>query len=78
MATLMIDLPDKLYGKLEELADTSGRSLEAEIIHLLEQSVCSEAAARQTIIEFRALRERHPLAQLTPEERRRAITEGRA
>jgi plasmid stability protein len=79
VATLTItDLPDELYRKLVRRAERNQRSVADEVINLLAGSVSAgKPALRPTVADFRALRERYPLASVTAEEIEDAITEGR-
>lgn len=47
MATLHVrNVPDKLYRKIQQLADTENRSLTAEVIQLLSQALHAHEARR--------------------------------
>ena len=44
-----IDIPDELYNQLQTLASQQNRSLEAEVVHLLQKSIQVElSCAAQT------------------------------
>jgi len=46
----MTRLPDGMRDKIKKAADASGRSMNAEIVHRLEQSFSSEAEAETLVL----------------------------
>jgi antitoxin FitA len=78
MATITIkNIPDDIYERLKKLAKARHRSVNSEIINLLEQSVRINEIDPSTVREnARKLRESITI-QLTPEEIEAAINEGR-
>jgi plasmid stability protein len=71
-------IPDDLLDRLRKRAEHHRRSLNSEVLHLLERSVSSAplpSSAR--LARIRRLQERVPLPPLTDEALEKAIGEGR-
>lgn len=79
MATITIkNVPDELYEKLKETAAANRRSINSEVIHLIEQAVTARQLDPEAFIaRARLLRERTVSYQLTDELLREARTAGR-
>jgi plasmid stability protein len=78
MATIHVrEVPDDLYGRIRELASAENRTLDAEVVTLLERAVRDEARAAadgeawarydELIESIRRLRYRHPEGTTVPE-----------
>lgn len=80
MANVTIkNIPDPLHERLKEAAARSRRSLNAEVILRLEQSLGTRPVDAEALLaRVRAVRESAPLPYLTDEALRRAREEGRA
>jgi len=79
MKTLTIkNLPDHVHAWLKVRAQGSNRSLNREVIHLLEQAASGRPSSQEDVLmeRIRALRERFS-GELTSEEVDKAIAEGR-
>ena len=78
MATLTIkNLPDELYEKIKTSAAVNRRSINQEVIFLIEQVLAANAVGQETTLEeVRALREKLGI-YVTDEEINRAKNEGR-
>lgn len=79
MATITIkNIPDGLYEQLKEAAAANRRSINSEVIHLIEQAVTGRQLAPEAFIaRARLLRERTAGYHLTNETLWGARTEGR-
>ena len=79
MATITIkNIPDDLYEQLKETAAANRRSINSEVIHLIEQAVSGRQLDPEAFIaRARLLRERTAGYQLTGEVLRESRTEGR-
>jgi len=72
-------LPQEVYQRLKQSAESSRRSLNSEVIHRLEQAVgVRPADADDLLARARAVRERSPLPYLSDDELRRGRDRGRA
>lgn len=80
MASVTIkNIPEPLYGRLKEAAERNRRSLNAEVILRLEQSLGAGPVEPATFLErARELRERARIPYLTEAALREAREEGRA
>ena len=80
MSTLTIkNLPDGLHRRLKEIAERNRRSLNSEVIHLLERSLdAAPVDPRSLLVRARAVREKADLPYLTDAALRAARDEGRA
>ena len=78
MATLTIkNLPDELYEKIKTSAAVNRRSINQEVIFLIEQVLAANAVGQETTLEeVRALREKLGI-YVTDEEINQAKNEGR-
>jgi plasmid stability protein len=80
MASMTIkNIPEPLYRALKQSAESHHRSINGEVIFLLEQSLLARRVSREQLLEeMRQMREEiGPGAALSPEEIRAAINEGR-
>jgi len=79
MATITIkNIPDDLYEQLKEAAAANRRSINSEVIHLIEQAVSARQLDPEAFIaRARLLRERAADYRLTDETLREARTAGR-
>lgn len=80
MSTLTIkNLPDALHRRLKEMAERNRRSLNSEVIHLLERSLdAAPVDPRSLLVRARAVREKADLPYLTDAALRAARDDGRA
>jgi plasmid stability protein len=78
MATLTIkNLPDELYEKIKTSAAVNRRSINQEVIYLIEQVLAANAVGQETTLEeVRVLREQLGI-YVTDEEINQAKNEGR-
>lgn len=78
MATLTIkNLPDELYEKIKTSAAVNRRSINQEVIFLIEQVLAANAVGQETTLdEVRVLREKLGI-YVTDEEINQAKNEGR-
>lgn len=78
MATLTIkNLPDELYEKIKTSAAVNRRSINQEVIFLIEQVLAANAVGQETTLdEVRVLREQLGI-YITDEEINQAKNEGR-
>ena len=78
MATLTIkNLPDELYEKIKTSAAVNRRSINQEVIFLIEQVLAANAVSQETTLdEVRVLREQLGI-YVTDEEINQAKNEGR-
>lgn len=59
MATLHVrNVPEKLYKRIQKLADAENRSLTAEVIQLLSQGVQAHEARRSAAVVIERIRQR--------------------
>jgi plasmid stability protein len=80
MASITIkNIPDSIYERLKKHAAANRRSLNSEIIHLIEQAVTSQPVDPEVILErARQLRENGPSYRLSDEEFNQAKRQGRS
>jgi predicted transcriptional regulator len=77
--TLTIDVPDDLHARLERQAEANQRSLNDEVVHLLDATVVKKEQDREALWErIDRLREEGPLTHLDPEDMKRVMREGLA
>lgn len=73
------NIPDSVYHRLKALADKNRRSMNSEIIRLLERSVgLAPVDVASLLARVRAVRERGEAPYLTDEALRASRVEGRA
>jgi plasmid stability protein len=79
MATLTIkNVPDELYQKLKESAEANRRSINSEVIVIIEQAVQPyRRNVKEILAEARALRQKTAHYTISDEELERWISEGR-
>jgi plasmid stability protein len=59
MATLHVrNVPEKLYKRIQKLAETENRSLTAEVIQLLSQGLQAREARRSAVAVIERIRQR--------------------
>ena len=75
--TLTIDVPEALYARLERRAQMNQRSLDDEVIHVLEATTDVDVDREALWERIRRRRERMPTVAWDPEELKRKIREGR-
>jgi hypothetical protein len=75
--TLTIDVPEALYARLERRAQMNQRSLDDEVIHVLEATTDVDVDREALWERIRRRRERLPTVAWDPEELKRKIREGR-
>ena len=75
--TLTIDVPEALYARLERRAQINQRSLDDEVIHVLEATTDVDVDREALWERIRRRRERMPTVAWDPEELKRKIREGR-
>jgi predicted transcriptional regulator len=74
--TLTIDVPDDLHARLERQAEANQRSLNDEVVHLLDATVVKKEQDREALWErIDRLREEGPLTHLDPEDMKRVMRE---
>ena len=72
-------IPERLYQRLKARAKRHRRSINSEVIHLLEEAIGTQPVdADRLLAGVRALRERTTLPYLTDEALQEAREEGRA
>jgi plasmid stability protein len=77
--TLTIDVPDELYARLERQAQMNQRSLDDEVLRVLEETVPQEEEEREALWErIDRLREEGPTIDLDPMELKEIMREGLA
>ncbi len=78
MATLTIkNIPDELYDKLKEVAKDNRRSINNEVIHIIDRTISFQKPDVETILaKVRILREQLDI-YVTEEELNQAKNEGR-
>jgi len=76
--TLTIDVPDDLHARLERQAQANQRSLDDEVIHVLEETVAADVDRDALWERIRRRRETMPSIEWSPEELKRKMREGRA
>jgi len=75
--TLTIDVPEDLYARLERRAQMNQRSLDDEVVHVLEATTDVDLDREALWERIRRRRERMPTVAWDPEELKRKIREGR-
>jgi hypothetical protein len=75
--TLTIDVPEALYARLERRAQMNQRSLDDEVIHVLEATTDVDVDREALWERIRRRRQRLPTVAWDPEELKRKIREGR-
>jgi len=79
MATITVkNIPIELYGKLKQSAEIHHRSINSEIIYLIEQAVSSQKINPETIlVNALKLREKTAASIISDAELNKAKTDGR-
>jgi len=77
--TLTVDVPDELHARLERQAERNHRSLDDEVLHVLNASMEPDDVDREAVWErIRRRRERMPSLAWGPDELKRKMREGLA
>jgi plasmid stability protein len=77
MATITLrNLPPHLHERLKERAARHRRSINSELIHIIEEAVEAPQTPEQILERVQALREHTPAYNLDPEEAKREAREG--
>ena len=71
------NVPDALYEALRRSADASRRSMNNEVIVILEKGVRQRLSTEETLARIRALRDSLPTVKLTDREINKAKRQGR-
>jgi len=72
------NIPNELYGKLKQSAEIHHRSINSEIIYLIEQAVTNQKINPETmLVNARKLREKTAAYIITDAELNKAKTDGR-
>jgi hypothetical protein len=76
--TLTIDVPDELYARLERRARINQRSLDDEVIRVLEETMDDDVDREALWERIRKRREEGPTIDLDPMELKEIMREGLA